>query len=170
MEQGVTDIEEPLWKVTSPLLDSALVAFVAHGRQRCRTPELTDAGGHWRPNWKLTRPARVRSSDLVELSRSAAKRMLERGSRLSRVRLTAWVESIGWAVHEKFQVLLHSSQTSPQREGPAPRPVCGFIPDVRAATAGLHGPNDAAGFRQSRRLSASLRVHGPLRPGAGPAV
>ena len=28
-----------------------------------RTPELTGAGGHWRPNWKLTWPARVRSSD-----------------------------------------------------------------------------------------------------------
>ena len=31
------------------------------------TPELTDAGGQGRPNWKLTRPARVRSSDLVRL-------------------------------------------------------------------------------------------------------
>ena len=48
-------------------------------------------------------------SDLVELSRSAAKRELERDSRLSRVRLTAWGKSIGWAVHEKLQVLHHSS-------------------------------------------------------------
>lgn len=30
-----------------------------------RTPELTDAGGKWHWNWKLTRPARVRSSDFV---------------------------------------------------------------------------------------------------------
>jgi len=29
------------------------------------TIELTDAGGKWRPNWKLTWPARVRSSDFV---------------------------------------------------------------------------------------------------------
>jgi hypothetical protein len=27
--------------------------------------ELTDAGGQGRPNWKLMRPARVRSSDLA---------------------------------------------------------------------------------------------------------
>jgi len=33
-----------------------------------RTPELTDAGGQWHPNWKLTWPARVRSSDLVRRS------------------------------------------------------------------------------------------------------
>jgi hypothetical protein len=31
------------------------------------TIELTDAGGQWRPNWKLTRPARGRSSDFVSL-------------------------------------------------------------------------------------------------------
>ena len=38
----------------------------------CLTTELTDAGGQRPPNWQLTRPARVRSSDLVELSRCAA--------------------------------------------------------------------------------------------------
>jgi hypothetical protein len=35
------------------------------GLSRRITPELTDAGGQWRPRWKLTRPARVRSSDFV---------------------------------------------------------------------------------------------------------
>jgi len=34
--------------------------LVLHRRGR-RTPELTDGGGTWRPNRKLTRPARVRS-------------------------------------------------------------------------------------------------------------
>jgi hypothetical protein len=39
---------------------------IFHEPVRARlTPELTDAGGQWCPNWKLTRPARVRSSDLV---------------------------------------------------------------------------------------------------------
>src|SRR5437016_1480679 len=33
-----------------------------------RTNERTDAGGQWHPNWKLTRPARVRSSDFVRRS------------------------------------------------------------------------------------------------------
>jgi hypothetical protein len=35
---------------------------------RCRTTELSHAGGPACPNWQLTWPARVRSSDLVRLS------------------------------------------------------------------------------------------------------
>jgi len=34
-------------------------------RRAKRTPELSDAGGQWRPNGKLTRPARDCSSDFV---------------------------------------------------------------------------------------------------------
>jgi len=37
-----------------------------------RTTELSDAGGPARPHWQLTRPARLRSSGFVELSRCAA--------------------------------------------------------------------------------------------------
>lgn len=44
-----------------------LLAYITGGR----TIELTDAGGQRRPNWKLTRPARVRSSDLVGPRHSA---------------------------------------------------------------------------------------------------
>src|SRR5437762_728318 len=36
----------------------------SHGECRL-TPELSDAGGQARPNWQLTWPARIRSSDFV---------------------------------------------------------------------------------------------------------
>jgi hypothetical protein len=36
------------------------------------TPELTDAGGQWRPNWNLTQPARVRSSNFVRHHRTSS--------------------------------------------------------------------------------------------------
>ena len=38
---------------------------VCHANFRSPANELTDAGGQWRWNWKLTWPARVRSSDFV---------------------------------------------------------------------------------------------------------
>lgn len=41
-----------------------MLRMIACGLMRL-TKELTDAGGQWRPKWKLTRSARVRSSDLV---------------------------------------------------------------------------------------------------------
>jgi hypothetical protein len=56
--------------ITTLLTDADSVAVRNRNRGWCvmsfrRTTELTDAGGQWRPNWELTRPARVRSSDLV---------------------------------------------------------------------------------------------------------
>jgi hypothetical protein len=36
-----------------------------NGSRHSMPPELTDAGGQWRPNWKLKWSARGRSSDLV---------------------------------------------------------------------------------------------------------
>src|SRR5258708_38339465 len=42
--------------------------MVAHRTRLRRTAELSDAGGPLRTNWQLTRPTRIRCSDLAVIS------------------------------------------------------------------------------------------------------
>ena len=46
---------------------SAWTGKLRHSARIGLTAELSDAGGQWRPKWKLPWPARVRSSDFVSL-------------------------------------------------------------------------------------------------------